>query len=118
VTAESTAPIAGQRSAVQLLANLIGQHAELPAAYIVVHEPWRGAPSKLLLQLPTPQAFEQWRAALDITPVNVTLHFHASDSWLAGDTVRESIALNITAHGIRLTADEFTAPRDREQVAA
>jgi hypothetical protein len=118
VTAETTAPIAGQRSAVQLLADLIGQHPELPAAYIVVHEPWRGAPSKLGLQLRTPQAFEQWRTALDVAPGNVTLHFHASDSWLSADTVRESIALNISAHGIRLTADEFTAERDREQVPA
>ena len=118
MTAETTAPIAIQGSAVQLLADLIEQHANLPAAYIVVNAPFRGRPSTVDLQLSAPAEFEQWRTALGIGPGDVTLNFHASDSFLDARAVRGGIRLHVYAHGVRLTAAEFTAPRDREQVPA
>ncbi|MFJ8023329.1 hypothetical protein [Streptomyces sp. NPDC096311] len=118
MTSEITAPISGQRSAVQVLADLIVQHPELPAAYITVNLPWKGAPSRLDLQLGTPTDFEQWRTALGIAPAFVSLHPSGRDSWVTADGVRDGIHINVSAHGILLTNDQLDAPRLTREVSA
>lgn len=118
MTTETTGPITGQRSAVQLLAALIDQHPELPNAYIVIAQPWKGAPSRLDLMPETPTGFEQWRTALGIAPASVTLHPHGRDSWVAAETVRQGSRISIAAHGIVLTHDQLSAPRHCETETA
>ncbi|MFD4569337.1 hypothetical protein ACFWOX_33870 [Streptomyces sp. NPDC058467] len=117
MTSEITAPIAGQRSAVQVLADLIGQHPELPAAFITVHEPWKGEPARLDLQLSAPTLFNPWRSVLDVDPARVVLHPSGRASWIEATTVREGIHIVISAHGILLTNDQLAAPRDTSEVS-
>jgi hypothetical protein len=114
VTAESTAPIAGQQSAIRMLADLATLYPELPAAYTTIRMPWQGGPSELDLQLHTPSDFEQWRVALAIDPAGVNLHPNGRGSWVAVETVRGSIRIGISAHGILLTEDQLSAPRGSE----
>ena len=118
MTTEPTGPIADQLSAVQMIESLINDFPNLPDAYITIHQPWRGSPSKLSLQLDTPNCFEQWRAALGIDGDNVALHPYGRDSWVNAQTVRGSIHISISAHGISLTEDQVKAPRDRSEVPA
>ncbi|MEV7394899.1 hypothetical protein [Streptomyces sp. NPDC091215] len=118
MTTESTAPISFQRSTVLLINELIGLFPELPAPYIVIHKPWQGEPSALHFQLPTPTAFEQWRTALGITPGAVSLHPYGANSWVKATTFRDGTEIEISSHGIILTADQLEAPRDRDEVAA
>lgn len=115
---ETTARISRQRSAVEVLGKLTDLYDSLPSGYITIQRPWGDQPSEVHLGLHTPDDFEQWRAALGITPDAVVLHFLAANSWVEAATSHDGIPLGISAHGIRLTADEFTAPRDREQVSA
>jgi hypothetical protein len=68
VTTETTAPFAGQASAIEMLTELIIQFPELPDAYITIQQPWQGAASRLDFNIDTPTGFEQWRTALAITP--------------------------------------------------
>jgi len=118
VTTEITEPIAGQRSAVQVLADLAAQHPELPAAFITIHQPWSGDPARLDMQLSTPTAFNLWRAVLDVDPNRVTLHPSGRGSWIEATTVHEGIPINISSHGILLTKDQLDAPRDTTEVSA
>lgn len=118
MTAKTTSPVSVQRSAVQLLDRLMSEHPELPSAYIVIHQPWRGKPSRLGLQLSTPTDFELWRVALGIRPDAVELEEYGPGSWVQAAGVRDGLHLEITAHGILLTDDMLNAPRVREDVAA
>lgn len=118
VTAESTFPIAVQRSAISTLAELADQFPDLPDAYIVIHQSWKGAPAKLGLQLDNPTGFEQWRIALGIDPNTVELWAHGVSSWLIASTERDGIQIQITAHGILLTQAQLSAPRTRDEVTA
>jgi hypothetical protein len=103
---------------VRVLADLMEQFPELPSGYITVHSPRAGSTAGPGVMLNRPGDFELWRAALDIKPGSVSLWFHGSESWLDARFVYADIPIHLTAHGIRLTAAEFTAPRDREQVTA
>ncbi|NUS86358.1 MAG: hypothetical protein HOY75_27455 [Streptomyces sp.] len=107
-------PISGQRSATQVLADLIDLHPELPSAYIVIHRPAYGSPATLNLQLDTVNCFELWRTALGFSPVNVELF----PSWLAVSGTHEGVPVSLTAHDIWLTAEQTAESRDREQVSA
>jgi hypothetical protein len=118
VTAESTFPIAVQRSAIQTVAELADQFPDLPDAYIIIHQSWMGAPARLKLQLDTPTGFEQWRTALGIKPAAVHLYPHGVSSWVLASTVRDGIDIEISAHGILLTQDQLSAPRTRDEVPA
>lgn len=117
MTTENTVPIVGQRSAVQLLTDLIGKHPELPSAHITVARPFRGNPSDLSLLLDTPTGFEQWRVALDITSDGVNLESYGRGSWVAVTGVCEGISVTLSAHGILLTDDMLAAPRTVEVTA-
>jgi hypothetical protein len=101
-----------------MLTELVVQFGDLPAAYITIHQPWKGAASKLDFNIDTPTDFEQWRIALGIAPDAVSLHPHSRESWVAASTVRDGITIHISAHGISLTEDQLSAPRIREDVAA
>lgn len=114
---DRVSPASVQRSAVQVLADLIDQHPELPAAYVVIHTPWDGKPSNLTLQLDTPTGFEQWRTALGIAPDDVTLHPYGMDSWVSAEKIHEGIYLDIAAHGIALTDEQLNAPHNTQGVA-
>ena len=118
MTTESTFPIAVQRSAIQALAELADQFPDLPDAYIVIHQSWKGAPARLKLQLDNPTGFEQWRTALGIKPAAVHLYPHGISSWVLASTVRDGIDIEISAHGILLTQDQLSAPRTRDEVPA
>lgn len=111
---ETIEPISNQRSAVQVLADLIDRHPQLPNAYITVHRPFRGGPARLGLQLETVDCFEQWRTVLGFPCADVELR----PTWLAVDGVREGIVISLTAHDIWLTAEQLAEARVREQVAA
>jgi hypothetical protein len=101
-----------------MLDRLMSQHPELPAAYIVIHQPWRGKPSTVGLQLSTPTAFEQWRVTLGIHSDAVELEPNGHGSWIQAAGVHDGLHVEISAHGILLTDDMLNAPRDREDVAA
>lgn len=118
MTTETTGPISGQRSAIEMVAELADQFAELPNAYIVIHQPWEGAPARLKFQLDTPTGFEQWRTALGIEPNAVHLYPHGVSSWVLASTVRNGIDIEISAHGILLTEAQLSAPRTRDEVPA
>ncbi|ELP62834.1 hypothetical protein STRTUCAR8_06416 [Streptomyces turgidiscabies Car8] len=107
-----------QRSAVQVLADLIDQHPELPSASVMIHRPWKGTPSELQLVLEMSAGFEQWRAAIGIAPENTDLYLYAGDSWISARTVHKGIDIRIAVHGIALTTEQANAPRDTKGVAA
>lgn len=118
MTAKPTAPVSVQRSTVRLLDRLMSEHPELPSAYVVIHQPWRGKPSTLSLQLSTPTDFELWRVALGIRPDAVELEENGPGSWVQAAGVRDGLHIEITAHGILLTDDMLNAPRDTTEVSA
>ncbi|MFE6482432.1 hypothetical protein ACFVGN_05755 [Streptomyces sp. NPDC057757] len=120
MTTENSSPLAIQGSAIQVLADLVGQHPDLPAAYITIREPWQGAPSRLDLQLDTPTEFERWRTTLDIPSADVDLEPYGRASWVTVPAVREGIKMVLSAHGILITDDMLTAPRtvDATEVSA
>jgi hypothetical protein len=119
VTTETTPQLGEQGRAVQVLADLIAQHPKLPAAYITLHAPIHeiDADARLDIQLDGP-AFEDWRSALNVDPAGVALHATVSNTWLAFDTVRNSVRVHVAGFMPSLTAEQLTAPRDTEAVKA
>jgi len=110
-------PISGQRSTIQVLADLADQHPTLPASFTTIHTPGHGSPARLDMQLDTPTGFEQWRTALHIPAGAVTLHYCGTRSWISAETERHGTAIRLSAHGIVLTEQQVTAPRDASETA-
>ncbi|MEU0427874.1 hypothetical protein ABZ235_30570 [Streptomyces canus] len=126
MTTETTQPpditdqVIEQRAAVKVLLDLIGQHAELPAPYIIVHAPFPKyqEPAKLDLQLDGPHAFEQWRQALGVATSGVAFHTTSSNSWLAVDFEHQGVGVHLVGFAAPLPAQRAHEPRDRGQVSA
>ncbi|MFF7067355.1 hypothetical protein [Streptomyces pseudovenezuelae] len=126
MTTQTTQPpavtdqVVEQQAAVRVLLDLIGQHPELPAPYIVIHTPSVGyqEPARLNLQLDDPHSFEQWRRTLDIQPSGITFHTTASYSWLAVDFQRDGVSLHLVGFTATLPAQRAHEPRDRNEVSA
>jgi len=118
-TQDSRPTITEQLTALQALAALAEMFGPLPSAYLVIHAPYSvGFPARITMQLNTPQAFEQWRAVLQIPAVEIDLHTCDQDTWMSTDTHAHGVPLHVTGFGIGLTVEQAGAPRDREDVAA
>ncbi|NEA61331.1 hypothetical protein [Streptomyces sp. SID12488] len=115
---DHASPVSVQRSAVQVLADLIDQHPELPAAHVTIYKPFGGKAADLHLSVDTPHRFELWRTALGIAPSDVALYVYAGDSWLAAQAIRAGIDIKIATHGIAMTDEQVNAPRDAQGVTA
>ncbi|MFF3643434.1 hypothetical protein [Streptomyces sp. NPDC002564] len=104
-------PISEQQQAVTALAAMIQTFASLPDAHITVHTPFRSTPARLDLQLSTPQEFEAWREALQISPDMVSLHATVSYAWLAADTRFSGVKVHVAGFGVALTPEDAVAER-------
>lgn len=119
VSEASVPSIHEQLTALQALAGLAEMFGPLPSAYLTVHAPNSfGWPARVNMQFRTPQAFEQWRAVLQIPADAIDIHTRDGNTWLATDTDAHGVPLHITGFGIDLTAEQAGAPRDRDEVAA
>jgi hypothetical protein len=118
VTTESTARIATQRPAFQLLADLAEQHPDLPPAHIMIERTWQNQPSAITVTVEAPTHFTPWLTALGIKPAGVTLCPSGRGSWIEASTVHEGHRIEIAAHGILVTQDQVRAPRTVEAVSA
>jgi hypothetical protein len=98
--------------------DLVDRHEQLPDAYITIHAPFKGSPARLDLQLDSPHDFEQWRGALAVPAADVKLHTTTSNTWLSADTTHEGVTVHLSGFYVPLTAEQLTAPRDRDEVAA
>ena len=116
ITEATTNPISGQLPAIKVLAGLIEQHPHLPAAYVIVHEPF-GDRVQLNLQVAGSE-FEVWREALGIRPEDVVLHFTPSHTWVAADNYRREIRVHLSGFTDPLTLDQANAPREIEGATA
>lgn len=113
VTSQTTEPveyaepaISRELSAFDALASLARMFPALPGGYVVVHAPMRYAPApRIGLQLDTPQAFEQWRAALQIAPADIDLLSNSHGAWLAATAVFHGIEMRVTGHAVPLSHD-------------
>ncbi|NUP16588.1 MAG: hypothetical protein HOZ81_10865 [Streptomyces sp.] len=117
-TERTTDPISLQAPAIEVLAELAHQHAELPSPYVTIHRPWMGKAAALDLSVHTPTEFNEWLTVLGIAPEDVQLHLRGRDSWLEGPAVQAGVQVTISVHGILLTTDQVDAPRILSEVAA
>lgn len=116
--AEWPSTIGEQRDALAVLAQLADTFADLPLPYVVVHTSSR---NKVDLQLSTPDAFEQWRAALGVDSSTVTLHNFGGSQWLSADARYQGFTVDLCGFGVKLTKEQLNEPRelpaDEEQPA-
>jgi hypothetical protein len=94
--------ISEQAAAYDALAALARQWPHLPRPYTTVHT---ADGNRAGLQLESPSAFEQWRAALDIAPETVELHLFDGTAWLAAYGTYRGASLKLTGFGIQPPAD-------------
>lgn len=113
---DAARPINGMAAAVQVLADLIAQHPELPDAYITVHAPFRNFPSHFGLQLKNASDMEAWRSALGIDPMTVVLHGPGERSWITADTHVSGVKVDISGHEVRITPEQAAEPRTKTPV--
>jgi hypothetical protein len=128
VTTEITRPahtddaeptISEQQAALQAMASLSSVFGSLPGAYLMIHAPYMpGLPTRIGMQLNSPQAFEQWREVLQIPSMAINLHTKDDGSWLSADIDTYGVPLHLTGFGVPLTADQAFEPRDTSEVAA
>ncbi|MFI8531749.1 hypothetical protein ACIGMX_16105 [Streptomyces aquilus] len=118
MTTESTARIAVQRAAFQLLAELADQHPDLPPPYITIERTWEREPSAITISVGAPADFNPWMAALGITPADVSMWSSGRGSWLEASTEYEGHPFKLHASGILVTDDQVRAPRTAAAVAA
>lgn len=118
MTTESTARIAVQRPAFQLLADLADKHPDLPPVHVVIERTWENCPSTINVSVGVPSDISPWLAALGISPASVALVLHGRGSWLEASTVYAGHCIRISAHGILVTDDQLQAPRTVEAVSA
>lgn len=106
-TTEPVEPaISTQLSAFDALASLARMFPTLPGGYVMVHAPMRYAPAlRIGLQLDTPHAFEQWRAALQIAPADIDLLSNAHGTWLAATALFRGIEMRVTGFAVPLSHD-------------
>lgn len=103
------ATIGEQRDALAILAQLADAHASLPLPYITVHTT---GTSRVNLQLPTPDAFEQWRTALHVDASTVTLHSYGGGQWLKAETQYIGATVELSGMGVRVSDEQRNEPRD------
>lgn len=120
ITEPATRPICEQRAAAEALVALTELLGGLPGGYIKIHQPFQSLPAELHLQFNSPQALEEWRAALEIAPSNVSLHaaVDADMVWLTASTVFHGVPMEMTGHGVPLAADVAKAPQVADEPSA
>lgn len=109
-------PVSGQRAAVQLLADLIDQHPDLPAAHVTVQEPYPGRGARVDFQVGGHE-FEPWREVLGIKSEDVVLHVTGPYTWIQADARRGSVRVQLAGFTNPLTPEQADAPRDPSEVA-
>jgi hypothetical protein len=119
VTTQPTEPdqvvdleISQQRGTFEALVAMAAMFPNLPGGYIVVRAATTMWSASISLQMESPQAFEQWRVALQVSPADVTLYQHGDGSWLAADAVFGGISIHLTGHHLVLTNEQAAEPRD------
>ncbi|MEU7381510.1 hypothetical protein AB0A91_16210 [Streptomyces sp. NPDC042207] len=111
--------IGEQRAAVEALVTLTEMLGTLPGGYIKIHQPVLSLPARLAIQFDTPQAFEQWRAALGIAALDVELHATLNEYvWLSVESVFCGVPFEMTGFGVPLSAALAKAPQQVPAVAA
>lgn len=118
MTTESTARIATQRAAFQVLADLADRHPDLPPAYIQIERTWENQPSAINLSVGAPTDFTPWMTALGIEAASVSLRPSGRGSWIQASTEYEGHPFKLYADGILLTEEQRQAPRTVKAVAA
>jgi hypothetical protein len=117
---ETTAPnpqITGQADALALLLSLTQEFGHLPAAYLKIHAPMYSFPAWVGVQLDSPQAFEQWRAALELAPAGVKLRATPEYVWLSAEGVFRGTRIEVTGFNVPLTPEQ-TAPQVADEAVA
>lgn len=111
--------ISTQLSAFDALVSLARMFPALPGGYVMVHAPTRYAPApRIGLQLDTPHAFEQWRAALQIAPADIDLLSNAHATWLAATAVFHGIEVRVTGFAVPLSHDVASTQQQDAVVTA
>lgn len=88
-----------QLPAFEALAALAEAFPQLPRPYVVV----ASVGDRVDVQLNSPEAFEEWRAALGVAPASVTLHSYGGSVWLATAVVFGGVPTELRGHGVPLT---------------
>ncbi|WP_030569724.1 hypothetical protein [Streptomyces aureocirculatus] len=96
----------GHQPAAQALVGLTEMFGHLPMSDVIL----RAAPREIVLRPPSPDAFEQWRAALQITPDSVSLRAFGGCAWLQADGVFQGVAVHMSVHDLPLTEEQAETP--------
>ncbi|MFG3140798.1 hypothetical protein ACGFZA_31905 [Streptomyces sp. NPDC048211] len=117
MTPETTRPtptgtLADLASAIEALAYLQRTFPTLPTLHVILLH--NGA--SLDLQANSPDAFEQWRTALQIPPAAVELHAYYEGAWLHAVAAARGIATILTGHGLPITADQARTEQDPDGI--
>ncbi|MFJ3085029.1 hypothetical protein [Streptomyces sp. NPDC086838] len=112
MTTDDTAPVptntfADLLPAIEAVTYLAKTHPTLPAPYTVL-----GQGAVIDLQAHTPDAFEAWRAALQIPPAAVELHAYDEDAWLQTSTVIRGVPLLLMGYGLPISVGEARLEQD------
>lgn len=113
ITADIVAsvPLREQLSAVQVLADLINRHPDLPAPYVVIQAPFSGFDVTVDLQV-AGHEFEPWREVLGIEPESVSLHNSQTYTWVAAQVSRAGVCIRLSGYPTPLSPEQADAPRD------
>src|ERR1044071_9165104 len=117
VTTETTRPaltgtLADHASAIQTMAHLQETFPGLPSPFVTLN---LGA--TVDLQLGTPDAFEQWRTALEVPAAGTELHVYSDGVWLQAVTAVQGVTVGLSGHGLPITADQARIEQDPAGIA-